>query len=63
MADGGIGELPFFALERIRPLMLVSEAVLPVTTAIEMMDGEDQTIPGLFAAGRASAGHRLRCPR
>jgi fumarate reductase flavoprotein subunit len=50
------GEPPFVALGPVRPLMLVSEASLPVSAAMEVLDASGAPIPGLYAAGSIGQG-------
>jgi fumarate reductase flavoprotein subunit len=50
---------PFHALGPVRPLMLVAEAGLAVTTGMAVTDGSGGPIPGLFAAGSTGQGGML----
>lgn len=55
----GISEPPFIALGPVVPMMLVGEAGLAVTTALEVTDAAGRPIPGLYAAGSAGQGGML----
>ena len=57
--EGGIALPPFTALGPAVPLMLVAEAGLAVTAALEVADADNQPIPGLYAAGSAGQGGML----
>jgi fumarate reductase flavoprotein subunit len=50
------GVPPFVALGPVKPLMLVSEASLPVSPGMEVLDAFGAPIPGLFAAGSIGQG-------
>jgi fumarate reductase flavoprotein subunit len=50
---------PFHALGPVRPLILVAEASLAVTTGMAVTDGSGSPIPGLFAAGSTGQGGML----
>ena len=56
---GGITLPPFTTLGPVVPLMLVAEAGLAVTAALEVADADNQPIPGLYAAGSAGQGGML----
>ena len=57
--EGGLSRPPFVALGPVVPLMLVGEAGLAVTTALEVTDAAGRPIPGLYAAGSAGQGGML----
>lgn len=57
--DGGIGDAPLFGLGPVRPLMMVAEGSLPVTTELAVIDAQGRPIPHLFAAGSVGQGGML----
>ena len=57
--EDGILQSPFVALGPVVPLMLIGEAGLAVTAALEVTDAAGRPIPGLYAAGSAGQGGML----
>ncbi len=53
---GEIREPPFYALGPAKGWVVLTDGGLAVTTGLEVLDGDDNVIPGLYAAGSAGQG-------
>jgi succinate dehydrogenase/fumarate reductase flavoprotein subunit len=56
IAKSRLGAGPYVALGPLKAWMLLTHTGLAVNTALQVLDGDDQPIPGLYAAGGAGQG-------